>query len=60
MDNKTVYVQIIKDATNECSWQSGPVSERQAERMQRGASINLNHDEFSVVISETRREDAKR
>jgi hypothetical protein len=49
--NEQVYVQIVKDSTGECTCQMGPMSRRQAEKVQRGANINLNHDEWSVFIS---------
>ena len=51
-----VYVQIIEDATGTCVEQMGPHTERQAERIQRVAMINLNHDEFTVLISPHKKE----
>ena len=42
------YVCIVKDATNEPSNVMGPMSERQADKVHRGAMINLNHDEWHV------------
>lgn len=49
--DEQVYVQIVKDATGECTTQMGPMSRRRAEKIQRGANINLNHDEWSVLIT---------
>jgi len=49
------YVQIIKDATNHCHWQMGPMSAAQARNVRDGANINLNHAEWHVTISTTKR-----
>ncbi|MCB1718775.1 MAG: hypothetical protein KDK05_26865 [Candidatus Competibacteraceae bacterium] len=45
------YVVITKDATGDIIQKMGPVSNlRDAERIKSGASINLNHNEYSVQI----------
>ncbi len=49
---KPLYVQIIEDATGHCTLQMGPFPPRHAERVRKGAMINLNHDKFTVVTSE--------
>lgn len=49
--DKLVYVQIVKDATGECYKQMGPMTQGQAESVRGGANINLNHAEWSVLIS---------
>ena len=49
-----LYVQIIeKKDPGVCVLQMEAGSQRQAEQIQRGAAINLDHDHFRVVISET-------
>ena len=47
---KRFYVCIVKDATNEPSNVMGPMDHRQANQVQRGASINLNHSEWHITI----------
>lgn len=44
------YVEIVKTSTDEVVKIMGPMNERSAERVLAGASINLNHDEYSVRI----------
>jgi hypothetical protein len=44
-----VYVCIIEDATNEPATVMGPMSEHSAERVARGASINLNHSDWHIT-----------
>jgi nitrogen regulatory protein PII-like uncharacterized protein len=46
------YVHIIEDATGKVIKEMGPMSERKAEKVERGANINLNHERFTVVISD--------
>ena len=49
------YFEIIKDDTNEPVYR-GDVSnksERQIDRIWDGASINLNHNEYSLQITES-------
>lgn len=43
-------VHIIEDATGEVVQRMGPMDERRAEKVAAGASINLNHDEYSVEV----------
>jgi hypothetical protein len=45
------YVQVIEKKTKKCVKQLGPRPERQAESLLQGVSINLNHDDFKVVLS---------
>lgn len=42
------YVEIVNVATSEVVKRMGPMSERKAERVERGALINLNRDEYFV------------
>lgn len=49
-----LYIQIVeKNNPGVCVLQMEASSQRQAEQIQHGASINLNHEKFKVVISET-------
>jgi len=49
MKQAMVFVCIVKDKTNEPSNVMGPMPVSQAERVARGASINLNHAEWHIV-----------
>jgi hypothetical protein len=44
------FVAIIKDATGEVVKRMGPYTLRTAEKTIDGASINLNHKEFSIEL----------
>lgn len=46
----TFYVQIIRYSDDEVVSEMGPFTERKAERVDNGANINLNHNEFYTVI----------
>lgn len=47
------YVRIVRDETGEVASEMGPyASERHADRVAAGASINLDHDRWSAVVSE--------
>jgi hypothetical protein len=49
-----LYIQIIeKKNPGVCIVQMEATDQRNAEKIQRGASINLDHKNFKVVISET-------
>lgn len=49
-----LYVQIVeKKNPSVCALQMQASSQRQAEQIQQGAKINLDHQRFKVVISET-------
>jgi hypothetical protein len=49
-----LYVQIIeKKNPDVCYVQMEARSQRDAEQLQRGASINLDHKHFKVIITET-------
>ena len=43
------YVCIVEDATDEPSNVMGPMNERQAGQVSRGAAINLNHADWHIV-----------
>lgn len=44
------YVEIVETKTDRVERRMGPMSERQAERVERGAEINLNHERFYVRV----------
>ncbi len=44
------YVEIVERETEEVVLQMGPMPERQAEKTELGASINLNHTEYFTRI----------
>lgn len=44
------YVEIVKDDSKEVVKRMGPMNERKAEKVADGASINLNHDAYSIRI----------
>lgn len=44
------YVEIYRFSDGCIESRMGPMSERSAEKVQRGAMINLNHDEWGVRI----------
>lgn len=44
------YVEIVEKATGEVVERMGPMNERTAEKVKRGASINLNHKEYFTRI----------
>jgi hypothetical protein len=41
-----VYVEIVNTKTKEVVKRIGPMTERAADRVEAGASINLNHAEY--------------
>ena len=43
-------VNIYHTTTGELVKQMGPMSERKADKVYAGASINLNHDEYHIEI----------
>lgn len=45
-----VYVEIVRNKPREIVKRMGPMDERRAERVEAGASINLNHEEFFTRI----------
>jgi hypothetical protein len=57
--SEKLWVQIVKDATGECALQMGPFTRDQAEHCRYGTMINLNHAEWSVLISATERKVTK-
>lgn len=54
-----LWVQIVKDATGECALQMGPFTRPQAEACRGGTMINLNHAEWSVLISDAKKKVTK-
>lgn len=44
------YVEIVSFATGEAVKRMKASSERQAEKLDRGVNINLNHDEYYTRI----------
>lgn len=46
------YVEIVNTTTDEVVKRMGPMNERTAERVESGANINLNHDEYHTRIVE--------
>jgi hypothetical protein len=51
-NNKTYRVKIVRDKDGLIAEDMGPFSEREAKKVQGGAMINTNHDEWSVIIVE--------
>ena len=45
---KQVFVEIVHDESGEVQTRMGPMTPRQAEKVEGGASINLNHAEYSI------------
>ena len=48
-----IYIQIIERKTGRCVKQMTADTQCQAERIQRGVEINMNHDDFKTWISKT-------
>jgi hypothetical protein len=46
------YVEIVRFADDEVVQRMGPMSERQADQVDSGANINLNHDDYFTRIVE--------
>lgn len=44
------YVEIQERETGRVESRMGPESEHNAQKIARGASINLNHEEYRVVV----------
>ncbi len=44
------YVEIVEFETGKVEKRMGPMGERQAERVERGVSVNLNHDDYFVRV----------
>jgi hypothetical protein len=44
------FVEIINKSTGEVIKKMGPMSEGKADKVESGASINLNHDEYFTRI----------
>lgn len=50
---KQILVQIIEYKTNEVVEEIKCKNQRDADRVDRGININLNHDEFYTMIQDT-------
>jgi hypothetical protein len=46
------YVQIVETATSKIEKEMGPMTERRAQKVESGASINLNHEKFHTNLVE--------
>ena len=44
------YVEIVKASSGEVVTGMGPMSERKADKVEAGAAINLNHEEYFTRI----------
>jgi hypothetical protein len=44
------YVEIVKTSSGEVVERMGPMSERKADKVESGASINLNHEKYFTRI----------
>lgn len=55
----TCYVQFVETATEKVTHQIECPNERSAERVLRGADINLNHETYHLKISETKSADCE-
>ena len=44
------YVQIVEEKTGEVAKSMGPMSWEKAEKVENGANINLNHEEYFTRI----------
>lgn len=52
---KRFYVEIVRVADGHVESRMGPMSGSKADRVERGALINLNRDEYVVRIRAARR-----
>jgi hypothetical protein len=50
MKNDTWFVEIVDSETDKVVKRMGPMSERKAEKVERGAEINLDHEHFFVRV----------
>ena len=58
---KDYYVEIVEYGTGEIVKSMGPMSERKANKVEGGANINLNHEEyFTRIINKSELQDANR
>jgi hypothetical protein len=49
-DIKKVWVEIVETETGKVETRMGGLSERTAERVERGANINLDHEHYHVRV----------
>lgn len=54
------YVQIVETETKKVEREMGPFPKRKAEKVFGGASINLNHDKFHLVLKKATKKKEKR
>ena len=50
MNDKNWFVLIIEDSTGKVEKKMGPLSKRNAERVEGGANINLDHERYHTEI----------
>lgn len=55
----TVYVHFVEKKTKKVTHQIMCHNAASAERVLRGASINLNHQTYRLVLSETKSDDCE-
>ena len=51
------FVEIVKHETDEVVKRMGPMDERRADKIDSGANINLNHDDYYTRIIKKEEED---
>jgi hypothetical protein len=49
-NERSWYVEIIETDTETVVKSMGPMSEREADRVDAGANINLNHDKYHTRV----------
>lgn len=53
---ETFYVQIIQFEDQQVVKQMGPFTEHHAQKVDRGANINLNHEKYYTLIVNSKEE----
>jgi hypothetical protein len=53
------YIEIVEYGTGEVIKRMGPKPERFADRIERGANINLNHDKYYTRQVEAEKEEGE-
>jgi len=59
-DMKMFHVEIVRFKDKKVVKRMGPLPERQAERVDDGANINLNHEEYYTRLVEAKKKGVKR
>ncbi len=54
--NSLYIVQIIEDKTGNVAWASEPHSQREADKIEEGAGINLDWDHYHIETVEVKNE----